>query len=99
MRVLFSTFLFFCLFVPHKQASSLNMFELSLIGVGSGLVYDQYFDKSLDSQTTYSKKIEVLSKYSQDKRINSGYSFYSELPIQDQLLMLDEIHFYNNNYR
>ena len=39
--------------LAFSNVKSLNIFEFSLIGVGVGLVYDQYYDSSLSKENTY----------------------------------------------
>ena len=83
------------LFLPF-WSKSLNLFELSLIGVGSGIVYHQYFDKSLDKENQMTKKSIVIEKYynSKKKTINS-YEFLS-MPIQEKLMIIEALHSYKN---
>ena len=83
------------LFLPF-WSKSLNLFELSLIGVGSGIVYHQYFDKSLDEENQMVKKSKVIEKYynSKKKTINS-YEF-SGMPIQEKLMIIEALHTYKN---
>ena len=91
-----SKFIFFgILFLPF-WSKSLNLFELSLIGVGSGIVYHQYFDKSLDKENQMTKKSIVIEKYynSKKKTINS-YEF-SGMPIQEKLMIIEALHSYKN---
>ena len=47
--------------LAFSTVKSLNIFEFSLIGIGAGLVYDQYFDSSLNSDNVYQNKIDVIS--------------------------------------
>ena len=83
------------LFLPF-WSKSLNLFELSLIGVGSGIVYHQYFDKSLDKENQMIKKSIVIEKHfnSKKKTINS-YEF-SGMPIQEKLMIIEALHSYKN---
>ena len=68
-----SKFIFFgILFLPF-WSKSLNLFELSLIGVGSGIVYHQYFDKSLDEENQMVKKSKVIEKYYNSKKKNNKF--------------------------
>ena len=78
------------LFLPF-WSKSLNLFELSLIGVGSGIVYHQYFDKSLDKENQMNKKSIVIEKYynSKKKTVNS-YEF-SSMPIQEKLMIISQL--------
>ena len=83
------------LFLPF-WSKSLNVFEMSLIGVGSGIVFHQYFDKSLDKESEMIKKSKVVEKYynSKKKTINS-YEF-SSMPIQEKLIIIEVLHSYKN---
>ena len=40
---------------------------MSLIGIGSGVVYHQYFDKSLDKENQIVNKSKVIEKYFKSK--------------------------------
>ena len=90
-----SKFFFVVTFLPF-WSKSLNVFEMSLIGVGSGIVFHQYFDKSLDKESEMIKKSKVVEKYynSKKKTINS-YEF-SSMPIQEKLITIEVYHSYNN---
>ena len=60
---LYSKVIFFVVTFLPFWSKSLNVFEMSLIGVGSGLVYHQYFDKSLDK--SYKFEEEYSNKMSE----------------------------------
>ena len=77
-----------------SEVKSLNLFEFSLIGAGVGLVYDQYFDSSLNSQNIYQNKVDVISRFEESRKIRVNKNYFDNLPIQ-QKLMLTEI--LNNN--
>ena len=40
-------FIFFLISLNSERVESLNLFEISLIGIGTGLILDQRFDNSL----------------------------------------------------
>ena len=86
------TLLISCLvFLTAKTSSSLNIFEISLIGIGVGFVADQYFDSSMNRENIFENKAEVLNKYYDSKRMRiSSKNFYS-LPLQEKLLVLDRL--------
>ena len=86
------TLLISCLvFLTAKTSSSLNIFEISLIGIGVGFVADQYFDSSMNRENIFENKAEVLNKYYDSKRMRiSSTNFYS-LPLQEKLLVLDRL--------
>ena len=86
------TLLVSCLvFLIAKTSSSLNIFEISLIGIGVGFVADQYFDSSMNRENIFENKSEVLNKYYDSNRMRiSSKNFYS-LPLQEKLLVLDQL--------
>lgn len=89
-----SLFFFICFF--PLIAKPLNVFELSLIGVGSSIIYHQYFDKSLDVQSKTVKKSKIMNDYFESRKNTiSTREFYS-LPLQEQLMVLEVINSYNN---
>ncbi len=83
------------LFIPGS-ASSLNIFEFFLIKTGAAMVYDQYFDKSLNYESELSKKNKILSNFYQSKSQNISFSSFKNLPIQQQILIIEEINYLNN---
>ena len=95
----FSILFFLIFFADCKLVKALNMFELALIGSSVGLVYDQYFDDSLNQESLYSKKVNVVEKYLDSKhaQVNTGNFYF--VPLQQQLSVIEEIHLYNTNFR
>ena len=83
------------LFLPF-WSKSLNLFELSLIGVGSGIVYHQYFDKSLDKENQMTKKSKVIDKYYNSKKKTINSHEFSSMPIQEKLMIIEALHSYKN---
>ena len=83
------------LFLPF-WSKSLNLFELSLIGVGSGIVYHQYFDKSLDKENQMVKKSKVIEKYYNSKKKTINSHEFSSMPIQEKLMIIEALHSYKN---
>ena len=80
--------------LAFSKVKSLNIFEFSLIGVGAGLLYDQYFDSSLDSDNVYQNKVDVMSKFESDSQINLEKHHFDILPIQQKLSVIETL---NNN--
>ena len=83
------------LFLPF-WSKSLNLFELSLIGVGSGIVYHQNFDKSLDKENQMIKKSIVIKKYYNSKKKTINSHEFSSMPIQEKLMIIEALHSYKN---
>ena len=91
-----SRIIFFAvLFLPFSS-KSLNVFEMSLIGIGSGVVYHQYFDKSLDKQNQMMKKSKVMENYYNSKRRTINLDEFSGMPIQEKLMIIEVLHSYKN---
>ena len=90
--ILFFNLIFF---IPGS-ASSLNLFEFFLIKTGAAMVYDQYFDKSLNYESELSKKNEILSNYYHNKSQNVSFRSFKNLPVQQQMLIIEEINYLNN---
>ena len=77
-------------------SKSLNVFEMSLIGIGSGIVYHQYFDKSLDKENQMTKKSNVIEKYYNSKKKTINSHEFSSMPIQEKLMIIEVLHSYKN---
>ena len=80
--------------MAFSEVKSLNIFEFSLIGAGVGLVYDQYFDSSLNSQNMYQNKVDVISRYEKSRQFYVNKNYFDNLPIQQKLMILETL---NNN--
>lgn len=80
--------------LAFSQVKSLNIFEFSLIGVGAGLIYDQYFDSSLNSDNVYQNKVDVISRFEKSRQINLEKNYFDNLPIQHKLSVIETL---NNN--
>ena len=80
--------------LAFSTAKSLNIFEFSLIGIGAGLVYDQYFDSSLNSYNVYQNKVDVISRFQTRSQINLDKLYLDNLPIQQKLSVIETL---NNN--
>ena len=79
---------------PPPDPTSSN-FEFFLIKTGAAMVYDQYFDKSLNYDSELYKKNELLSNFYQGKSQNISFSSFKNLPIQQQMLIIEEINYLN----
>ena len=91
-----SKFIFFgVLFLPF-WSKSLNVFEMSLIGIGSGVVLHQYFDNSLNKESQMMKKSKVIEKYYNSKKRTINSDEFSSMPIQEKLIAIEVYHSYNN---
>ena len=93
MKKLSITLIIFHVLVFSK-VKSLNIFEFSLIGIGAGLVYDQYFDSSLNSDNVYQNKVDVISRFKKSSQINLEKYYLDNLPIQQKLSVIETL---NNN--
>ena len=80
--------------LAFSKVKSLNIFEFSLIGIGAGLVYDQYFDSSLNSDNVYQNKVDVISRFKKSSQINLEKHYFDNLPIQQKLSVIETL---NNN--
>ena len=80
--------------LAFSKVKSLNIFEFSLIGVGAGLLYDQYFDSSLNSDNVYQHKVDVISRFQKSNQINLKKHYFDNLPIQQKLSVIETL---NNN--
>ncbi len=91
-----SKFIFFVvLFVPF-WSKSLNVFEMSLIGIGSGVILHQYFDKSLDKENQMIKKSNVIEEYYNSKKRTVVSDEFNGMPIQEKLMIIEVLHSYKN---
>ena len=84
-------FIFFLISLNSERVESLNLFEISLIGIGTGLILDQRFDNSFEYSNNYAQKEEVLDKFHESKKRKVSHTYFRELPIQQKLLLIEEI--------
>ena len=84
-------FIFFLISLNSERVESFNLFEISLIGIGTGLILDQRFDKSLEYSNNYALKEEVFDKFHESKKRKVSPAYFRELPIQQKLLLIEEI--------
>ena len=93
---LYSKVVFFVVTFLPFWSKSLNVFEMSLIGIGSGLVFHQYFDKSLDEENQMMKKSNVVEKYYNSKKRTINPDAFSVLPIHEKLMIIEVLDSYKN---
>ena len=77
-------------------SKSFNLFEMSLIGIGSGVVLHQYLDNSLNKENQIMKKSKVIEKYYNSKKRTINSDEFSIMPIQEKLITIEVYHSYNN---
>ena len=69
---------------------------MSLIGIGSGVVLNQYLDNSLNKENKIMKKSKVIEKYYNSKKRTINSDEFSSMPIQEKLITIEVYHSYNN---
>ena len=84
-------FLFFLISLNSERVESFNLFEISLMGIGAGLVLDQRFDNSVEYSNNFALKEEVFDKFHESKKRKVSPTYFRELPIQQKLLLIEEI--------
>ena len=87
----FLFFIFFLISLNSERVESFNLFEISLMGIGAGLILDQRFDSSLENSNNYALKEEVFDKFHESKKRKVSPAYFRELPIQQKLLLIEEI--------
>ena len=53
----------FLILLNSEKVESFSLFEISLMGIGAGLIIDQRFDNSLEYLNNYALKEEVYDKF------------------------------------
>ena len=91
-----SKLIFFVILLLPFWSKSLNVFEMSLIGIGSGVVYHQYFDKSLDKENQIVNKSKVIEKYFKSKNRTMNSDEFSDMPIHEKLMIIEVLNSYRN---
>ena len=84
-------FMFFLISLNSERVESFNLFEISLMGIGVGLIFDQRFDNSVEYSNNYALKEEVFDKFYESKKRKVSPTYFRELPIQQKLLLIEEI--------
>ena len=74
-----------------EKVESFSLFEISLMGIGAGLIIDQRFDNSLEYLNNYALKEEVYDKFHESKKRRISSAYFRKLPIQQKLLLVEEI--------
>ena len=72
-------------------SQALNLFEMFMIKTGVALVYYQYNDNSLNFESDFSKKNDVLINFNQNRILRIKSDEFKNLPIQQQLLVIEEL--------
>ena len=83
----------------YKKASSLNIYELTAIGMALPILYDQYFDDSLTKENIHQKSNKVINKHNL-KRMTSDLNptINSNSDLIYYLEIIEEMDLYNKNY-
>ncbi len=84
-------FLFLLISLNSERVESFNLFEISLMGIGAGLILDQRFDNSVEYSNNFALKEEVFDKFHESKKRKVSPTYFRELPIQQKLLLIEEI--------
>ena len=84
-------FIIFLISLNSERVESFNLFEISLMGIGVGLIFDQRFDNSVEYSNNYALQEEVLDKFHESKKRKVSSIYFRELPIQQKLLLIEEI--------
>ena len=84
-------FMFLLISLNSERVESFNLFEISLMGIGAGLILDQRFDSSLENSNNYALKEKVFDKFHESKKRKVSPTYFRELPIQQRLLLIEEI--------
>ncbi len=74
-----------------NKSYALNLYEMSLIGVGVGFLANQYFDSTLEKTNTFKKKTEIIDKFYNSKRSTVSPKYFYNLPLQEQLLVIEQL--------
>ena len=85
------TLFFLTIMLFSNSSNSLNIFEFSLIGIGTSFVFDKYYDKSLSDETTYEKKINLLDRYFENSVDQIPVTLDYSMPIAQQMLIIEQI--------
>ena len=75
--------------LPLSESKSLNVFELGLVGTGVTLAFNQYFDSSLNEKNRFRQQSDIISQYNFSRKINVSGSKFNNLPLQQQLIILE----------
>jgi len=83
----------------NEKAFSLNIYELTAIGMAIPLLYDQYFDDSLNEENIYQKSNKVINKHNL-KRMTSDLNpiINSNSDLIYYLEIIEEMDLYKKSY-
>ena len=84
-------FFFLMSLINPGRVDSFNLFEISLMGIGAGLILDQRFDNSVEYSNSSALKEEVFDKVNESTKRKGPPTYFRELPIQQKLLLIEEI--------
>ena len=84
-------FLSLLFFLIPGVSPALNLVEIFMIKTGVAFVYYQYDDKSLNYESELSKKNKILSNFNNNKILKIKSEKFSNLPLQQQLLVIEEL--------
>ena len=82
-----------------KKAFSLNIYELTAIGMATPLLYDQYFDDSLNEENIYQKSNKLIKKHNL-RRMTSDLNpmINSNSDLIYYLEVIEEMDLYKKSY-
>ena len=82
-----------------KKAFSLNIYELTAIGMAIPLLYDQYFDDSLNEENIYQKSNKLIKKHNL-RRMTSDLNpmINSNSDLIYYLEVIEEMDLYKKSY-
>ena len=82
-----------------KKVFSLNIFELTAIGMAVPLLYDQYFDDSLNEENIYQKSNKLIKKHNL-RRMTSDLNpmINSNSDLIYYLEVIEEMDLYKKSY-
>ena len=83
----------------NEKAFSLNIYELTAIGMAIPLLYDQYFDDSLNEENIYQKSNKLINKHNL-RRMTSDLNpmINSNSDLIYYLEIIEEMDLYKKSY-
>ena len=92
-----SLYFFTLLLLRPYHSFSLNSFELSMVGIGVGVVFNQYFDRSLDNKKSdLHSRVKILNMYQNSMKHSIRDESFFSLPIQQQLKVVEDLREFNS---
>ena len=92
----FKILFFLSILLFGNSSYSLNIFELSLIGIGTSFVLNKFYDDSISEETTYEKKINLLERYFENSSEKIPDTLDYNMPIEQKMLIIEQIRNTNN---